>query len=157
MASVGSRLGLWQKNYGKMEKLWTMFVCVHFYVCMCEKERHGYVQTHTLPKSHRGSQGAQSISDPNLVQPRLPPPPALSFLFLPDAKGRKRVHAIPHLPLRCHDIPALSVAGGQGQRGAQSRVRQTDSGNSTACYRNERTALSAWSAEWKCLEELFYY
>lgn len=45
----------------KIMARWTVIVCVHFYMCMCEKERHGCVQTHTLPRSHRSSQG-QSVT-----------------------------------------------------------------------------------------------
>lgn len=72
------------------------------------------MQTHTLPRSHRSSQGAQTISDPSLLNHvclHLQP----SFLFLLDAKGRKQGHAIAHLPLHFHDTPAPSAAGGKGR------------------------------------------
>lgn len=119
MTSVGSRLGLGQKlqQYGQWLSVYTS-ACVYV---------------------NRRDMGVCMVI-PTCPTTSLPPTLTLSFLFLPDAKGRKWGHAIPYL-LFCHGIPAPSAAGGQGQRGAQSRVTWTDSGNSITYYRNERTAL----------------
>lgn len=131
-----------QAGFGT-EKLWQdgHWLSAYTSARVCVKRRDMGVCKLTHFLNLTGSPKAlRQLVTPTCSTTTLPPTLALPFLFLPDAKGRKRGHAIPHL-LVCHGIPAPSAAGGQGQRGAQSRVRWTDSGNSIACYRNERTAL----------------
>lgn len=77
---------------------WTVIVCVHFYMCVCEKERHRCEQTHTLSKSHRSSQGAQTIGGPSLFNHIFASNFSLIFPLPPWCKGKET--------RSCHSSPS---------------------------------------------------
>ena len=136
----------------------TIMICVRFYTCVHVERRHMGVDKHTcllnlttVPKWLR-----RSVA-PSHSTMCLPPPLALSFLFLPAAKGKKT--------RSCSSSPSSTLplqpstqccrgarAEGSTQQGQMSRQWEH------SCLLEEWEhclGLSAWSAGQQCLGKLF--